>query len=172
MLRSIFKSLFDVIETFVFAFGFFLIGYLFLFQTVEVVGASSYPTISTGERIFVEKVSVRFGELYRGNFVIPEAPNNPEVSFIKRIVGLPGEKIDFKNCAVFINNQILPEPYLRPGVCTRGDPVNIPSDSYFLMGDNREYSSDSRNFGPFPRSKIIGRAIFRFWPPNKVGDLN
>ncbi len=167
-----------MLESVTFALTFMVLTYLFLAEPMIVQGASSYPNLQTGERIIVDKITPHWQPYERGEFVIPEAPGHPDTTYIKRIVGLSGEKISISQCRVSIDDKILAEPYLDKDICTTGgqfleeyDDLIIPPDSYFLMGDNRAHSSDSRDFGAVSKDKIIGRAWLRFWPPEKVGRL-
>lgn len=166
------------VESTAFALGIFAVTYLFLVQPAAVVGASSYPTIKTGEKVFAEKVSYHLHNPERGDFVILESPRNPEVDFIKRIVGLPGERIMIQDGKVFINGQVLEEKYISSGTFTgpenylsENQELLIPDGYYFVMGDNREHSSDSRDFGPVSKEKIVGKVAFRFWPTNRLGSV-
>jgi signal peptidase I len=143
------------------------------------------------DKIIIDKVKYRFADPVRGDIVVfspTEELKRERYSdaFIKRIIGLPGEKIEIKNGKVYINNQILPEDkYLSPSmptsvdVCTSGgqlpflaQAVTIPPKSYLVLGDNRKSSYDGRCWGLVPRENIIGRAVIRFWPLNKVGGLD
>lgn len=167
-----------MLESVTFALTFMVLTYLFLAEPMIVQGASSYPNLQTGERIIVDKITPRWQPYARGEFVIPEAPGHPDTTYIKRIVGLPGEKIKISQCRVYINDELLEEPYLDNNTCTTGgrlwgenEELMIPDGDYFLMGDNRAHSSDSRDFGPVSKDKIVGRAWLRFWPPEKVGRL-
>jgi signal peptidase I len=118
----------------------------------------------------------RFHEPRRGDIVVFEAPTRAEAAcsargtFIKRIVGLPGEKLSMRNGVVLVNDVPLVEPYLRPGYRGResGDWARIVSEGYFVLGDNRTMSCDSRRWGVVPRDNIIGRADVTYWPPNRI----
>lgn len=168
--RRSFKFLWDLVESATFALAIFVVAYLFLFRPSVVQGYSSYPTIKPDEKVIAERVSYHFQNPQRGDFVILESPNNPEVDFIKRIVGLPRETIRINYGKVFINGDVLDEPYISSG--TFGDrEILIPENYYFVMGDNRGHSSDSRDFGPIPRNTIVGKVILRFWPPERFGPL-
>lgn len=174
--KKIFNIFWEFVESAVFALAIFVVAYLFFFQPSKVFGSSSYPTLKTGEMLFVEKVSYRLSLPQRGDFVVLKSPLNPDVEFIKRIVGLPTDSIRLDNCHVHINSEILDESYLQSGTCTgpesflkNNQDFIIPTDSYFVMGDNRSGSSDSRDFGPILLDKIIGKAVFRIWPLDRAG---
>jgi signal peptidase I len=178
LLRKIGRGIYELTETTTFAFAIFIVAYVFLFQPMEVQGASSYPTLKQGEKMFVEKVTPKLFGYNRGDFVVPESPTNPNVDLVKRVIGLPGEEIMIKNCGVYVNGSLLAEPYINSSICTKGGPylpegkeVTIPKGSYFLMGDNRNNSLDSRVFGYVDKNKIVGRALFRFWPIARFGAI-
>ncbi len=174
--KKIINSVWDLIEAGAFSLGLFVVCYTFLFGTAQIVGASSYPTLHDGERYVVDKLSYRFESPRRGDFIIMESPNNSDIDFVKRIVGLPAETIRIADCSVYIDNQILKEPYLSPGTCTGPEnsliekqDLKIPQNFYFVMGDNRSHSSDSRDFGSIPLQKIVGRVIWRWLPLDRFG---
>ncbi|NMG08398.1 signal peptidase I [Brasilonema sp. UFV-L1] len=150
------------------------------------------PNQLEADKIIVDKLSYRFSEPKRGDIVVfsPTKELQKEQfqdAFIKRVIGLPGEKVELKNGQVYINNQPLPESkYLAQkqrtavmDVCISGQqpsflaqPVTIPADSYLVLGDNRKSSYDSRCWGVVPRENIIGRAIVRFWPVQRIGTID
>ena len=178
ILKSIGSFFLDIIETVVVALAIFVVCYLFLFQPHQVKGNSMLPNFHDGEYILTDKVSYRFGEPQRGDVVVFKAPRNEEVDYIKRIIALPGEEVKVEANAVYINNNILTESYLTseyptyPGTfLTEGNNVSVPADSYFVLGDNRNHSSDSREWGFIKRDGIVGRAFFRYWPFTKLGLL-
>jgi signal peptidase I len=174
----------DIIETVVIALSIFLIVYLFVMQPHQVNGQSMYPNFENGEYLLTDKISYRFNQPERGDIVVfkaPDAAQCPEgagCDFIKRIVGLPGDSVEITDQGVYVNNSALPEEYIpvdvdtRPMAYTQNGPVSVPQGSYFVMGDNRPHSSDSRAWGPVPFSNIVGKVFFRYWPPAKVGTLN
>lgn len=180
IIRKVFVVFWDLVESVTFALALVVVTYLFFFQPGEVHGASSYPTWQENERFITSKIAYKIYEPARGDFVVIMSPANSDVDFIKRIVGLPGETIRISNCLVYINGRLLDEtPYLQSNVCTRTErylaensDLLISSDYYFLMGDNREHSSDSRDFGPIPRASIVGKAVFRYWPLDRAGFIN
>jgi signal peptidase I len=166
---------------------------IFLFQPFFVQGASMEPNFENGEYLIVNELGYKnakvgfnnlnlisvqpFKELQRGEAVVFRYPKNPEQYFIKRIIGLPGEKIEIKDGKVIIYNKenadgvILDEgSYLKSDVMTNGElTVQLSESEYFVMGDNRSYSSDSRSWGPVPKNDIIGRVLIRAWPVNRAG---
>ncbi len=141
---------------------------VFVVQPVKVEGTSMLPRLHDGERIFVNKlVYYDIPELERGDIVVFWFPDDPSKSYIKRVIGLPGETVQVRDGRVFVNGRELFEPYLDPGRnVTRGteQPVYIRQHYYFVMGDNRDNSSDSRSWGLVPEKYIYGKALFRYWP--------
>ena len=176
LFKSTLNFFFDFLETIVVALSVFVVIYLFVMQPHEVKGSSMEPSFKNNEYIITDKISYRLGEPQRGEVVIFKAPVNPDVDYIKRIIGLPGEKIMISKGKVYINNKLLNEPYLDEitplfpgGYIEDGEVISIPEDHYFAMGDNRPHSSDSREFGPINKKLIIGKAVFRYWPINELG---
>lgn len=172
----------DITQTFIVAFAFFLIIYGFVVQPHRVSGESMKNTLQDGELILTNKLEYRTKQPERGDVITFKAPNDPKKDFIKRIIGLPEEKIEVtKNQIKIYNKQypdgfILEEPYLdsfqvtEPGIFLRdGEAVTIPKDEYIVMGDNRINSYDSRNFGLLKKEAIIGKAWFVYWPFNRMG---
>lgn len=148
----------------------------FLIQPFYVKGASMEPSFYDHEYLIIDEISYRFDSPERGDIVVFRYPNDPQQFFIKRIVGLPGERIEILNGFVKVHEpgsatgRVLDESgYLGPAVQTVGNKdVLLGSDEYFLMGDNRAASLDSRVFGAVPRDFIVGRVWFRGWPPEKI----
>ncbi len=115
---------------------------------------------------------------HRGDVIVFKAPMNPDIEYIKRIIGLSGDKIMVENGNIFVNDKLLQENYISAqtnlwenGFIKDGVPLNVPDDEIFVMGDNRPRSSDSREFGPVPIASIIGQVFFRYFPSNKVGSI-
>ena len=156
---------------------FILLG-VFAVQHVVVEGSSMQPYLNNGERLLVNKLvyynikSVRWGHLERGDIVVFWYPREPDKSYVKRIIGLPGERVEVRNGKVYINGTELKEDYLDKE--HNQDLPNHPAQRvdahhYFVMGDNRDNSSDSRKWGFVPEKYIYGKAFFRYWQPSKVG---
>ncbi len=144
--------------------------YLFLFQPFKMAGASMNPTLINGEYFLVNKLSYRENQPDRGDIIVFKNPQNMEQSFVKRIIGLPGEKIKIERGEVYINGVILDEPYLRSEIQTNigsalmeGQEKEISPDHYFVMGDNRIGSFDSRQWGFLPKNNIIGKYWVSYW---------
>ena len=149
----------------------------FLIQPFIVNGASMEPNFHDNEYLIVDEISYRFGQPARGDIVIFRYPKNPQEFFIKRVIGLPGETIQITDGQVHIFNSqhpegfVLQEPYLTDGLKTPSytdDKIKLADDEYYMLGDNRLYSKDSRFFGAVNRSFITGRVFFRGWPLNKI----
>jgi len=156
------------------AIGLALVIIVFLYQPVKVEGTSMAPLLSDQERIFINKFVYRFESIQRGDVVVFWYPLDRSKSFIKRIIGLPGETVEIRHGAVFVNGHAIPEPYVPPQYADVSDfgPVKVPKSSYFVMGDHRISSNDSRVFGPVSGQFIYGRAVFAYWPVDHFGSLS
>ncbi len=135
-----------------------------------VDGPSMEPSFYTSQRVIVSRVNFMLADPERGDILVFQSPDNPGISppLIKRVIGLPGETVDIHDNHVYINGNELDEPYINEENSTsqgRNNPVTLGPDEYFVMGDNRNHSRDSRIFGPVNRSTIIGEAVVRYWPP-------
>lgn len=173
----------DLIETMAISFSIFLVVYLFFLQPHQVNGQSMVPNFQSGEHVLTDKVTYKIREPLRGEIVVFHAPpdaNCPEgtgCDFIKRILAVPGDTVEVKDNAVWVNGDKLPEPYIpadfpiMPGNATKGKSVYLGPDEYFVVGDNRPYSSDSRAWGAITKSDIIGRVFFRYWPASAVSPV-
>ena len=165
----------DLLEVIVFAVAIFLFVYTLLMQPHKIKGASMEPNYHDGEFIITDKLTYRFREPMRGEVIVFEAPGENGEEYIKRIIGLPGETVLVKDNSVYINNKKLIEVYIPAGVGTSeinfasDSPVTIESDKYFVLGDNRPQSSDSRRWGLVDKPSITGRAWFIYWPLDKSG---
>ena len=146
----------------------------FAIETVHVMGLSSYPTLNDGDLLIASKVDYHFHPPQRGDFVVLKPPFG-ENDLIKRVVGLPGERLLIKDGHVYINGRLLQEPYINPAqpwtVNANAPEQLIPSGYFFVMGDNRNFSTDSRAFGPVRQDDIEARAFLRIWPLDKFGLL-
>lgn len=171
-------AILDALEPVVLAFAIFMMVYLFLFQPHRVDGNSMYPNFQNMEYILTDKISYERGDPQRGDVVVFHAPPPYESDFIKRIIAMGGETVMIKDGSVFINEKRLEEIYLPPNYSTseksflrEGVPYKIPAGYYMVFGDNRGFSSDSREWGPISRKSIVGKAFFRYWPPGKMGKI-
>ena len=156
------------------AIGLALVIIVFLYQPVKVEGTSMAPLLSDQERIFINKFVYRFEPIQRGDVVVFWYPLDHSKSFIKRVVGLPGESVEIRQGAVYVDGKIVREPYVPPQYEDLSDfgPVRVPPDNYFVMGDHRISSNDSRVFGPVASRFIYGRAVFAYWPVEHFGSLS
>ena len=144
-------------------------------QAFWIPTTSMTPTLKVNDRLLVDKVSFQVREIQRGEIIVFERPAKLQEDFkdlIKRVVGLPGDTVEGHDGAVFVNGKKLAEPYLPAGLTTKDfPPQQVPIDNYFVMGDNREVSWDSRYWGTVERKLVVGKAIVRVWPPSQVGRL-
>ncbi|HEX4068140.1 MAG TPA: signal peptidase I [Acidobacteriaceae bacterium] len=142
-----------------------------LYQPVRVEGTSMQPELRDQDRLFIDKFFFRFEKIERDDIVVFHYPRDPAKSYIKRVIGLPGDSIFIDQGRVWVNNQPLDEPYVpRRYRDTRSMPeMIVPPGEYFVMGDHRSISSDSRDFGPVERDLIYGKATFIYWPADSVG---
>jgi signal peptidase I len=162
----------DVLGTIVPAIIIALLIHVFLAQATRVYGQSMEPNLHTNERLVIEKLSYRFHGPRRGDVVVIKDPGGSSELLIKRVVGLPGERVTVADNRVFIDGVPLDEPYLNQPTQGSGRSWIVPPLSVFVMGDNRSASRDSRIFGPVPMDEIIGHALFRYWPLTDVGPLD
>lgn len=149
----------------------------FVAEARYIPSGSMEPTLQVNDRLIIDKISYDFTSPNRGDIVVFNPTNtlkaeNYHEAFIKRVIGLPGEKVEVKNGFVYINNSPLKENYIKARPDYQWGPVTVPANSYLVLGDNRNNSYDSHYWGFVPRNKIIGRAIFRFFPFNHIGELN
>jgi len=153
----------EILQTALISFGIFFVVYIFLVQPHRIKGESMVPNFTDGELILSEKIGYKLDEPRRGDVVVFRAPAPAKVDFIKRIVGVPGEKVTISNGEVHINGQKLEEPYEIQITEGRVD-LQLGENQYFVLGDNRRSSSDSRTFGPIYKNSIKGRAWIVYWP--------
>ena len=155
------------------ALGLAMIIIVFFYQPVKVEGTSKAPLLSDQERIFINKFVYHFEPIERGDVVVFWYPLDRTKSFIKRVVGLPGDEVEIRRGRVFINGKTLEEPYVPSQYIDTAayGPVQIPRDEYFVMGDHRISSNDSRIFGPVPSAFIYGKAVFAYWPWTQFGAI-
>ncbi len=153
--------------------GLALVIIVFLYQPVKVEGTSMAPLLSDQERIFINKFVYRFEPIQRGDVVVFWYPLDHSKSFIKRVVGLPGETVEIRQGVLYVNGKVIPEPYVPPQYEDNSDfaPLPVPKDHFFVLGDHRISSNDSRVFGPVPSQFIYGRAVFAYWPVDHFGSL-
>jgi signal peptidase I len=144
---------------------------IFLYQPVKVEGTSMMPSLDDQERIFVNKYVYRLEPIQRGDIVVFRYPRDPSKSFIKRVIGLGGDSIRIEGGEVFVNGAALEEDYVPPAYADQRSysEMVVPPHSYFVLGDHRTMSNDSRDFGPVDIGYIYGKAVFGYWPMDKMG---
>jgi signal peptidase I len=176
LIKRAVSAVFDFLQGIVVIMAIMVMIYLFIMSPQEISGASMEPYFHNGEYILTNKIAYKLGEPVRGDVVIFKSPRNKDIDYIKRVIGKPGDTVGLRDSAIYVNGKKLGEPYLGPGVyifggsyLREGSEMTIPSGLYFVMGDNRPHSSDSREFGPISKEDFIGKAILRYWPLNKTG---
>ncbi len=166
---EIFGWLIDVAETVILALVMFVIINA-LTSRVRVENISMLPTLNPGELILVNKLAYKLGDPRHGDVVIFHAPNNPGEDYIKRIIGVPGDEVTVGNGKVVVNGVELNEPYIAAAPNYNGSWI-VPDDKLFVLGDNRNSSSDSHAWGFVPLDEVVGKALFVYWPLNKIVSL-
>ena len=196
--KSTSGSLIELVTIVAIALGLALGIQAFLVKPFRIPSGSMEPTLDIGQRVLVDRVTKHFSSFHRGDIVVFKPPkgadtddcgvNHPatepcprptpqksETNFIKRIVGVPGDRLKVLAGRVYIDGKPLKEPYIRPDatceLCNEPQAITIPPGSFFMMGDNRGQSADSREWGPVPKNWIIGTAFFTYWPPGRIGTL-
>jgi signal peptidase I len=203
--KSVPSSLIELVAIVVTALGIALLIQAFIVKPYRIPSGSMLPTLAINQRVLVDRIGSRFSSPGVGDIVVFHPPANyvagcvdptqgqndpgntsekpcavPEhrkssETFIKRVVGLPGDRISIRNGHVIRNGRAEKDPYIAQcadgGACTFGGTITVPKGDYYMMGDNRGESDDSRFWGPVPRSWIIGKAFFTYWPPGRIGFL-
>jgi signal peptidase I len=143
----------------------------FLYQPVRVEGTSMLPRLEDQDRLFINKFVYQIHSIQRGDVVVFHYPRDPEKSYIKRVIALPGDRIAIEDGRVWLNGSELQEGYVpdRYRDTRSMEQIVVPPDSYFMMGDHRSISSDSREFGPVARNLVYGKAVFVYWPARDAG---
>jgi len=143
----------------------------FLYQPVRVEGTSMLPRLVDQDRLFINKFVYHFSEIGRGDVVVFRYPRNPQVSYIKRVVAVPGDRLRIDRGKVFVNDRLLDEPYVPEEYrdSRSYEAILVPHGEYFVLGDHRSIAADSRDFGPVKRDLIYGKATFIYWPTQDVG---
>lgn len=157
----------ELVDTVVLAFILFVIINA-LTARVRVDGPSMEPSFFNNNRVVVSKISYMLGDIQRGDVIVFPAPPNPDEDYIKRVIGLPGDEIMVMGGTVYVNGDALVEPYISAPPVSNLRPTVVPEGQVFVMGDNRNVSSDSRSWGPLNVDAIIGKAVFVYWPFNNV----
>jgi signal peptidase I len=144
---------------------------IFLYQPVRVEGTSMLPVLEDQDRLFINKLAYRVGEIHRGDVVVFLYPHDHQKSYIKRVIALPGDDLRIDHGQVYVNGKRMVEKYVPARFSDdRSQPeMTVPEQEYFVMGDHRSISSDSRDFGPVGRELIYGKAAFVYWPMDQAG---
>ena len=164
---SLVSAAVDILETLLLSIVLFLIINA-VSARIKIDGSSMEPTLHHGEFVIVSKLNYRFGEPQRGDIVVFDFPRNITQEYIKRVIGLPGDHIRIENQTVYVNGRVVEEPYINAPPNYEGE-WQVPGDALFVLGDNRNNSSDSHNWGVVPMSNLIGEAMFVYWPPDSWG---
>lgn len=168
----------DMMQTVVFVGSFFIVIYIFIIQPNQIKGVSMEPTFYNGNYILTSKVTYKIRKPILGDVVVFHSPRNPDIEYIKRVIGLPGDTVLIQDQEVYVNGDKLDEPYISAkttilslGFAQEGVSFTVPEDHLFVMGDNRPRSSDSREFGPIEMSSIVGQVVYRYFPLNLMGTV-
>lgn len=178
MLKRLGSFFLDILEVVVFAIGIFFFVYLLIMRPHKIKGQSMHPNFPDGEYLLTQRVSYYLGDPQRGDVIVFKPPISEEDEFIKRIIGLPGDKVAVRNGKVFVNGKELKETYLTDvytgdgAFLEEGKEFTVPDGKYFTMGDNRPHSSDSRSWGPITKKEISGKAWLIYWPPKLAGFID
>ncbi|MFZ2095893.1 MAG: signal peptidase I [Anaerolineales bacterium] len=157
----------DVLETLVLSVVLF-VGINMISARIRVDGASMEPTLVSGEYVIVSKISYRLGSPQHGDIIVFHFPRDPEEEYIKRVIGLPGDEVEVRHGSVYVNGQLLDETYLKVTTNYNGT-WTVSADQLFVLGDNRNNSSDSHDWGTVPMDYVVGKAILVYWPPPSWG---
>jgi len=158
------SALRELVETLILTLVTYLLVRTFLFETYRVVGQSMEPTLVQDQRLIVSKLSYRLHEPQRGDIIVFRDPQDSDRNLIKRIIGLPGEVLEIRDGLVYVNGQQIEGQYLKAFSGQSEPQTAIPDGCYFVMGDNRNNSSDSRSWGVLVADRIVGKAAFTYWP--------
>jgi signal peptidase I len=161
----------EMVETILLTLLIYVLIRTFLIENYRVVGHSMAPTLTDKQFLVVSKLDYRLREPHRGDIVVFLDPRNDGRKLIKRIIGLPGEMVEIRNGQVFVEGQVMDEPYVQNQAGYSEPPTQVPEGDFYVLGDNRSNSSDSHNWGTLPRDKIVGRAWFSYWPPEVWGPI-
>jgi signal peptidase I len=151
-----------------------LTAFLLFYQPVQVEGTSMLPVLKDHERIVINRIAYDVESIHRGDIIVFHYPLDPSEIFIKRVVGLPGDWVSIRDGQVYVNGGRLSEPYIPPAYAgdeTRA-PVHVALNHYYVLGDHRDFSNDSREWGQVARKYIYGKAVFAYWPPAEAGILH
>jgi signal peptidase I len=159
----------EILESVVIAVVLAVIIRVFLFQPFYIPSGSMEPTLTEGDRIIVSKINYRLGQPKRWDIIVFKYPVDPKRDFIKRMTGLPGETVQIQDSTIYIDGNKVEQSFLPVGLRYNDyGPIKIPEGQYFMMGDNRNNSEDSRVWGTLPKGNIVGKALFIYWPINRI----
>jgi signal peptidase I len=161
------RFLLDLLETLILS-ALLFFGINAVSARIRVDGYSMEPTLQSGEFVIVNRLAYKFTEPQIGDVIVFHYPRDPEQEYIKRVIGLPGDTVRVSQGEVYINGEPLAEPYIAAEP-TYDSTWNVPADSFFVLGDNRNNSSDSHNWGAVPQDYVIGKALLVYWPPEQWG---
>jgi signal peptidase I len=159
----------ELVETVVLVLLVYVLVRTFLFENYRVLGHSMQPSLENDQFLMVNKLGYRLHQPKRGDIIVFWDPNSDGRKLIKRVIGLPGEVVEVREGQVLINDRLLEEPYITVPARYSHPPIAISQDQVFVLGDNRNNSSDSHNWGPLPRNRIVGQAWISYWPPRLWG---
>jgi signal peptidase I len=160
---GIFRFLVDVLETLILSVVLF-VGINAVSARIRVDGDSMVPTLASGEYVIVSRISYRLSAPQRGDIIVFHFPGNPQEEYIKRVIGLPGDEVQVKSGQLYVNGQLLNEIYINVKMDYTGS-WHVPAGQLFVLGDNRNNSSDSHDWGTVPMDYVVGKAILVYWPP-------
>lgn len=176
--RTLIKVVYELIEAFVVSASVFVVVYLFLMQPHQVKGSSMYPTFKDKEYLLTDKITYKKRLPQYGDVIVFKAPVNENFDFIKRVIATPGQTVMIKTGKVYIDGKELEEPYLSDEIYTNsgqflheGLMYTVQEGEVIAFGDNRQHSSDCRDWGPIPNENIVGRVFFRYWPMEVAGGV-
>lgn len=178
LVKKIIDFVMDILETITFVGSLFIVVYLFIMSPHQIRGASMENTFFNGEYILTSRISYKFNPPKKGDVIVFKSPKNPDIDYIKRIIGTPGDTIRISNNQVYVNGLLQTENYIatptnlfQNGFLIEDMEISVPEGQLFVMGDNRMRSSDSREFGFIPIADVIGKVFFRYYPVNKMGPI-
>ncbi|MGB9857865.1 MAG: signal peptidase I [Dictyoglomaceae bacterium] len=162
------KEWYEFVETILFAFILAFLIKSFILQISYIPTGSMIPTLNDGEAVLVVRIPYYFREPARGEIIVFKYPLDPSKEYVKRLIGLPGDTVEIKHGDVYVNGKLLKEDYVKRKSDDNYGPVKVPKDSYFVLGDNRPVSVDSRYWGFVPKKNLVGKAILLLWPPQRI----
>jgi signal peptidase I len=161
------RFLLDVLETLVLS-ALLFVAINAISARIRVDGFSMEPTLHNGEFVIVNRLAYQLGDPDRGDVIVFHYPRDPAQEYIKRVIGLPGDRVKISNGQVLVNDVLVDEPYIAAAPRYQSE-WSVPQDSLFVLGDNRNNSSDSHNWGPVPLENVVGKALIVYWPPEAWG---